>query len=138
MLKQVVADASAIVEYLLRTARAHAVREIVEDPDADVHVPFLCDVEVASAVRGMLRDGRTDVRRAREALEDYVDLPLIRHGHASLLPRALDLRENFTAYDAMYVALAERLGSALLTGDTRLGRSARRHTALDILPEFLR
>ena len=134
MLKQVVADASAIVEYLLRPARAPAVREIVEDPDVDVHVPFLCDVEVVSALRGMLREGRTDAHRASEALEDYVDLPLIRHGHTSLLARALDLRENFTAYDAMYVALAERLGSALLTGDVRLGRSTRRHTALETLP----
>jgi predicted nucleic acid-binding protein len=134
MLRQVVADASAIVEYLLRTGRAPAIDVIVDDPDVDVHVPFLCDVEILAALRRTLRDGRTDLRRASDALEDYIDLPLIRHGHTDLLPRALDLRENFTAYDAMYVALAERLDGALLTADERLGRSAHRHAALEILP----
>jgi predicted nucleic acid-binding protein len=134
VLKQVVADASAIVEYLLRTDRAPAIDAIVDDPDVDVHVPFLCDVEIVSALRRTLRDGRTDLQRASDALEDYIDLPVIRHGHAGLLVRALDLRENFTAYDAMYVALAERLNAALLTADERLGRSAHSHAALDILP----
>jgi predicted nucleic acid-binding protein len=75
-----------------------------------------------------------DGPHASVVLEIYLQLPLIRHGHTGLLVRALDLRDNFTAYDAMYVALAERLGSALLTGDVRLGRSASRHTALETLP----
>jgi predicted nucleic acid-binding protein len=134
VLKQVVADASAIVEYLLRTEAAHGIQQFVDDPDVDIHVPSLCDVEVTSALRRTLRDGRMNLRRASEALEDYIDLPLIRHSHTSLLARALELRENFTAYDAMYVALAERLGSALLTGDARLGRSVGRHATLEILP----
>jgi predicted nucleic acid-binding protein len=134
VLRQIVADASAIVEYLFRTVRASAIQEVVEDPDVDVHVPFLCDVEVASALRRALREGRMDGPHASVVLEIYLQLPLIRHGHTGLLVRALDLRDNFTAYDAMYLALAERLGSALLTGDVRLGRSARRHTALETLP----
>lgn len=134
MLKQVVADASAIVEYLLRTDRASAIEVIVQDPEVDVHVPYLCDVEVVSALRRTLRLGRATPQRASEALEDYVDLPVIRHGHTDLVARALDLRENFTAYDAMYVALAERLDAALLTADERLGRSAHQHAALEILP----
>jgi predicted nucleic acid-binding protein len=133
-LRQIVADASGIVEYLLRTERAPAIEAIMKDPDVDVHVPLLCDVEVASALRRLLREGRIHVRRAGEAVEDYLDLPLIRHGHTSLLARALDLRENFSAYDAMYVVLAERLGAALLTEDAPLGRAARRHAGLEVLP----
>ena len=134
MLRQVVADASAIVEYLLGTDRARSIEVIVEDPDVDVHGPFLCDVEVASALRRALRDGRMQTRRVGEALEDYLDLPLIRHGHTDLLARALDLRENFTSYDAMYVVLAERLNAALLTGDAALDRATRRHSRIEILP----
>jgi predicted nucleic acid-binding protein len=134
VLRQVVADASAIVEYLLRTDRAPAIEAIVVDPDVDVHVPFLCDVEVASALRRGLRDGRLDDRHASRVLEAYLDLPLIRHGHTDLLARALDLRDNFTSYDAMYVVLAERLSAALLTGDASLDRATRRHSRIEILP----
>jgi predicted nucleic acid-binding protein len=72
--------------------------------------------------------------RAVQAVEDYLDLPLARHGHQQLIGRVLDLRANFSAYDAAYVALAERLGAALLTGDERLARAARRHTGLATLP----
>lgn len=60
--------------------------------------------------------------RAHEALEDYGDLRLIRHDHRTLLARAFDL-ETFSAYDAIYVALAERLGARLLTTDRRLARA---------------
>lgn len=134
MLRQVVADASAIVEYLFRTVRAPAIEAIVTDPDVDVHVPFLCDVEVGSALRRALLLGRMTGHHANLVLDAYLDLPLIRHGHSVLLARALDLRENFTTYDAMYVALAERLDAALLTEDAPLRRAARRHVGLEVLP----
>lgn len=61
--------------------------------------------------------------RAAEALENYLDLPLTRHGHEALLERVLALRENFTAYDGAYVALAELLGAPLLTADHSLRRA---------------
>lgn len=65
--------------------------------------------------------------RAEEALRDYVDLPLTRHGHLHLLARMLILRRNFSAYDATYIALAERLGARLVTTDQKLARAAERH-----------
>ena len=61
------------------------------------------------------------------AVADYLDLPLTRHAHTPLLPRMLELRENFSAYDATYVALAELLGASLLTADRALARAAVRH-----------
>lgn len=109
MLRQPVADASAIVEYLLRTRSALSIEQIIQDPDVDVHVPSLCDVEVLSGLRRALLEGQM----------------------------TLELRENFTAYDAVYVALAERLRSALLSGDLRLRRAARGHTSLEVLPSSL-
>ncbi|MFN2433113.1 MAG: type II toxin-antitoxin system VapC family toxin [Gemmatimonadota bacterium] len=128
MLKLVVLDASALVEYVLRTTRSAPVARVVEDADSDLHVPALCDVEVAAALRRGMLSRRLNERRAEQALTDYLDLPIARHGHTSLVHRALALHPNFSAYDAVYVALAERLGAVLLTADESLARAARRHT----------
>lgn len=71
--------------------------------------------------------------RASLALEAYLDLPVARHGHAGLMTRALALRDNFTAYHSMYVALAELLRAELLSADTGLVRAARQHTDLAVV-----
>jgi len=81
----------------------------------------------------MIRRSLTE-GRATEALKDYLDLPLTRHGHASLVRRMLDLRANFSAYDATYVALAEVIDAELLTSDDRLGRAVEAHTGLALVP----
>jgi predicted nucleic acid-binding protein len=99
---------------------------ILTDLAADLHVPALCDVEVASALRGSLQRDLLSQGRAEEALGDYLDLPLNRHGHTLLLHRCFDLRDTLSAYDATYVALAEALDAQLLTADRRLARGARR------------
>lgn len=112
-----------MLEYLLGTEGGLAARETITAPDVDLHVPALCDVEVASGLRRAMLAGLVSERRAAEALEDYLDLPLTRHSHRSLLGRVLELRENFSAYDATYVALAERLKAEILTADARLGRA---------------
>jgi len=70
--------------------------------------------------------------RARDALEDYLDLPLARHGHQALLGRVLQLRSNFSAYDAAYVALAEQLKGVLLTADDGLAKAVRTQLALEL------
>jgi predicted nucleic acid-binding protein len=72
--------------------------------------------------------------RAAEAILDYLDLPLTRHGQTALIARIVQLRSNFSAHDATYVALAERLNAELLTADDALGRAARSHTGVAILP----
>jgi predicted nucleic acid-binding protein len=106
--------------------------ETIESPDTDLHVPGLCDVEVAAALRRALRLGLLSEGRAREALRDYADLPLSRHGHLGILNRLLKLRENFSAYDAAYAALAEAMDAALLTADARLARAARDQLGISI------
>ncbi len=121
------------MEYLLRTARARLVQDVIEASDVDLHAPALCDVEVVSAFRRALRTELMTEPRAALALEAYLDLPLARHGHAGILARALALRDNFTAYDATYIALAERLRAELLSADAGLVRAARRHTDLEVL-----
>jgi predicted nucleic acid-binding protein len=70
--------------------------------------------------------------RALEALDDYFCLPIGRHGHQSLLMRVLELRRNFGAYDATYVALAEILRGELVTADGRLAKATRAHSKITV------
>ena len=85
--------------------------------------PELIDLEVASVFRRQVAVGALDARRAQLALDDLVDLPLRRASHRPLLARCWQLRDNLTPYDGAYVALAEALGTMLLTADTRLARA---------------
>lgn len=82
--------------------------------------PELIDLEVQSVLRSGVRRGLLDDRRARQAWGDLVSMSFRRVGHRRLLPRAWELRDNLTTYDAAYVALAEVLGTTLLTADSKL------------------
>lgn len=64
--------------------------------------------------------GAISAERGRLALQHLAELDLERYPHTPLLPRIWALRENLTAYDATYVALAEVLEATLLTSDQRL------------------
>lgn len=128
-----VVDASALGDYLLGTAPAPNVREALVRHEADLHIPELCDVEVAAILRRRLLAGELTLQRAADAVIDLADLPLTRHGHLASLGRILQLRENFSSYDATYIALAESVGGALVTTDGRFARAIRAHLALDLI-----
>ena len=129
-----VLDASALVELLLGSVRGQAVASRISEPSLSLHVPHLADVEVAQALRRYVRDGQLDAREAGAALEDLRSLDLERHGHEPLLDRVWALRQNLTAYDAVYVALAEALEAKLLTCDGRLARSPAVAGRADLVP----
>ncbi|HSF03192.1 MAG TPA: type II toxin-antitoxin system VapC family toxin [Solirubrobacterales bacterium] len=124
----IVVDASAIVELLLQADRAAAVRFRLARADESLHAPHLLDVEVVSAVRRYHLGGDLSAQRGREALSDLSALPVTRYPHDVLLPRIWELRHSLSAYNAVYVALAELLDAPLLTLDRRLA-SARGHQA---------
>ncbi|GAA1022045.1 hypothetical protein Aple_083940 [Acrocarpospora pleiomorpha] len=92
-----------------------------------VHAPALIDVEIAAVVRGHVITNKPEVRisegRAQIMLERYAQLKIVRHPMLPLQPRALELRNNLTAYDGMYVALAELLKLPLLTDDAKFAGS---------------
>lgn len=124
----IVLDASAVLELLLRSPGAERVEARVLDVAETLHAPHLLDVEVAQVVGRYWMGGELDAERGRLALADLGDLPIARYPHDVLLPRVWELRRNVTAYDAVYLALAEALGAPLLTCDSRLA-SAPGHRA---------
>jgi predicted nucleic acid-binding protein len=91
--------------------------------DEELAAPELIDLEVVSVLRRQLSAGALDSRRAQFVVDDLRDLPMQRAPHRPLLARCWELRDNFTAYDAAYVALAEALESVLLTADTHLANA---------------
>jgi predicted nucleic acid-binding protein len=129
----IVVDASALLEALLRTSAARAVERRLFEPSQTLHAPHLLDVEVAQVVRRYAASREIEVERGRMALQDLADLPLRRYPHDFLLPRVWDLRNNLTAYDAVYVALAEVLDVPLLTRDKRLAASAGHHARIELV-----
>lgn len=127
-----VVDASIVVRLLLNQDGDQPLRERFSI-ERRVHAPALIDAEVTSAIRGLLMASHPTVNisaaRAEEAVVDYASLPIERHAMLPLQRRALALRNNFTAYDAFYVALAELLDLPLLTDDRKYSRAAG-HSAL--------
>lgn len=129
----IVVDASAVLDFLLNGAAAEALAARFSGPRASMHAPHLLDVEVAHALRRRERAGELDDRRAAEALSDFLDLSIVRYPHDLLLPRAWSLRHAITAYDAMYVALAEGLGAPLITRDRRLARAHGHRATVEVV-----
>src|SRR3974390_991147 len=129
----IVVDASAALEALLRTPAARAVEKRLFDPLETLHAPYFLDLEVAQVVRRYAANGDIDDERGRAALADLMDFPLRRYPHDFLLPRVWDLRNNLTAYDAVYVALAEALDAPLLTRARRLAAAAGHRARIELV-----
>lgn len=93
--------------------------------DEELHAPALLDFEVAGALRGHALGGKLDQLRLDEAVEDFSALRIERHQMKELLGHVLDLRGDFTAYDAAYVVLAQALEAPLVTADSKLRGAGR-------------
>jgi predicted nucleic acid-binding protein len=124
----IVLDASAAIEWLLQSPAGIKIDRRIFSVSESVHAPHLLDVEVAQVLRRYVREKLITAQRGREALEDLGDLQLNRYPHEFLIPRVWELRTTLTAYDAVYVALAELLDAALVTCDRRIA-SASGHSA---------
>lgn len=83
---------------------------MLDDPDNVIHLPQVLAVEVSPAVRRLSQSGAIGSERAGQAIADLADLAAFAKttSHCSYM---WELRQNLTAYDAAYVALAE--GSTL-------------------------
>ena len=116
----IVLDASAAIDWLLQTSAGQRIEKRIYSRNESLHAPHLLDLEVAQVVRRLVREGTVSPHRSEQAIEDLLDLRITRYPHFVLLPRIWQLRHNFSAYDAAYVALAEKLGATLATRDGRL------------------
>jgi predicted nucleic acid-binding protein len=121
----IVLDASVVVELLMNGPLSDALRQDLAVRDDSLIVPHLLDVEVVSALRRLTIGQRIDAHRSEQLLTGLANLPAERFEHTPLLRRMWELRNNFTAYDAAYIALAEATGSTLYTCDAKLRKGHR-------------
>ena len=120
----IVADASALLEVLLNMPAASGIRVQLFAEGQTIHAPHLLDLEILQALRRYDRTAAMGSLRAEQSLRAYADMRIRRYPHRILSRRIWELRHNFTAYDAAYIALAEALDAPLLTRDRALASGA--------------
>jgi predicted nucleic acid-binding protein len=132
-----VVDASIVVRLLQNRQDDTGLRERIGQ-QRHVHAPALIDAEVTSAIRGLLLTSKSGVQitleRAEQMLDDFADLPLVRYPMQPHQRRALELRDNFTAYEAFYLVLAESLSLPLLTEDRKYGKAPAQGAVIETWP----
>lgn len=126
----IVVDASAALSALLRHGQARD-----ELAGQQVHVPHLVDSEIASGLRRRVAAGQVGADQAWHMLRVWQRLAMTRYPVFALLARVWELRENVSAYDASYVALAESLSCGLLTADARLSRAPGMRCSITVVPQ---
>jgi predicted nucleic acid-binding protein len=129
----IVVDASALLEFLLQTSLGARVEARLFGEEDELHAPHLLDVEIAQGLRRLVRTGEVSSGRAEEAIADLTDLDLLRHAHVDLLDRAWKLRDNISAYDAMYVALAEAIEAPIVTCDSPLAEAPGHRARIEVI-----
>ncbi|HZY66219.1 MAG: type II toxin-antitoxin system VapC family toxin [Actinomycetota bacterium] len=129
----IVLDASAAVAVFLNSGPMVArLRRRIAETDETLHVPHLFDVEMLHVLRRHSLVGNLSEARGRLALDRLSNTKLVRYPHTILMKRIWSLRDNLTAYDAAYVALAEALDAPLVTSDARLARTPGIRAAVEV------
>lgn len=128
----IVLDASAAVDWLLQTQAGQRIEQRIFARNETLHTVHLLDVEFAQVLRRLVRERKVTPSRAEEAIEDLTALRVTRYAPVLLLGRIWRLRQNLSAYDAAYVALAEALKAPLITRDQRLATAPAHGAAIEI------
>ncbi len=129
----IVVDTSVVLAVL--TARRPPERLVERVADGgELHAPHLLDVEMLHALRRMTADGTLPLDRAEDALAEFAELAVLRHSHEPFADRVWALRHNVTAYDGMFVALAEALDAPLVTSDARLAGAPGVSAMIELFP----
>lgn len=131
----IVVDASAILEVILRAGCRERLLERLLGSGELLVAPHLLDLEVVQVLRRFVAGGEVSEARAVEALDDYGDLRINRYPHDPLLQRVWQLRHNCTAYDGIYVALAESLDCPLVTCDKQLAGAPGHRATIELFAD---
>lgn len=126
----IVLDASCALKLILKQGGPDLARRVLS---AEIHAPYLLDIEVLSALRRLIRQKELNAERATAGLKWLFDLGIERHHSAEIAWRAFALRDSLSAYDAAYVAVAEFLDAPLLTADGRLARTHGHHARIELI-----
>jgi predicted nucleic acid-binding protein len=126
----IVLDASLVIELLSGGIFGDLIASELADSGESLIAPHLLDVEVCSALRRLVAHRRIDQFLCEDIFRRLDLLPAERFSHGPLLHRMWELRHNFTAYDAAYIALAETTNSVLYTCDEKLAKGHRARVTL--------
>jgi predicted nucleic acid-binding protein len=128
----IVLDASAAVDWLLQTSAGLRIDTRIFAQGDSLHAPHLIDLEVAQVLRRLAREGTITTQRGEQAIQDLQDLRITRYPHFVFLSDIWRLRNNLSAYDAVYVALAKSLGAILMTRDSCFASAASRRIKVEL------
>ena len=128
----IVLDASAAIDWLLQTPAGLRIEQRIYARQDTLHTVHLLDVEFVQVLRRLVREGTLTPRRAVEAIEDMAALRIARYPPVLLLQRIWRLRQNLTAYDAAYVALAEELQAPLIIRERRIAAAPGHAAAVEV------
>lgn len=115
-----VLDASVVVNALVVTGPAGDMARNELHSLSELQVPAIFIAEVSSALRNLVRRDQLSLIRAGDALTAALTMRMTRYPFEPFAARVWELRDTMTVYDGWYVALAERLGTELVTADRRL------------------
>ncbi len=121
----IVLDASIVVQMLINSVLGESFAGILADANEPWLAPHILDLEVANALRNLTIGRHLDPFTTEELFAKLALLPAERHSHTPLLGRIWELRHNFSAYDAAYIALAEDTNATLYTMDRKLAKGHR-------------
>jgi predicted nucleic acid-binding protein len=128
----IVLDASAMVDWLLQTPAGQRIEQRIYARNETLHSVHLLDVEFTQVLRRLVRERTLIPTRAEEAMEDLMALRITRYAPVLLLSRIWQLRNNMTAYDAAYIALAEELKAPLITRDQKIAAAPGHAAAVEV------
>lgn len=122
-------DASAALSALLNAGPARSALA-----NEQLHAPHLIDSEVANGLRRRVAAQQLGANAGWTAVDAWRRLGMARYPVFALLDRVWELRDNLSAYDASYVALAELLQCNLLSADARLSRAPGIRCPVTVVP----
>jgi predicted nucleic acid-binding protein len=127
--ESLVLDASAMVDLLVGSDQASTIRAHLRD--SEVHAPGHFDAEVLTALGRLHRASQLTTRQATNRIDLVASSPIVRHPLAPLLRGAWQRRANLRLVDALYVELASRLDTSIVTTDHGLATASRRATLIE-------